>query len=191
MAYGETLLAPIKVGNISNSDVYYKALSGSQLECLVLDSSATPATNLVARGTGFSFNENYQQTPVLEWAQRKSLEIVTGLMPPGQIQIATLFFMNLNDNMPTVRELVNLTELSVMVRIALHEDPKLQGLVLDVFQGVKIGGQSGNWNAQSLYLRNAQLIYRERLTGLQWLQANPGLANAQAGQNAAYPAAIK
>ncbi len=185
MGYGEKMLSPIKVGNIKNPDVYFKALSGSQLECLVLDG----ATNLVARGTGFSFNQSPQQTPVPEWGQRKVLEIVTGMMMPGQAQIQSMFFMHLNDSLPTVADLPNTTDLTILVRIAQHENVNLMGIVLYALTGARIAGESQNWNAQSLALINAQVIFREKLTGLQWLSQNSDLANA-AADHAAYPAEI-
>ncbi len=162
--FDEKLTLPVVISKVKDPDTYYTALSGSQLVCTVLDSDL----NLVARGVGMSWNENYQKTPILEWGHRHVVEIVTGMQNIGQITVQSMFFMQLNDVMPTFKNLVSRRELQVIVQIAEHEDPKLAGLVVDVFQGVHIQGQSGNWSAQSLYLRNAQLLYRKRLTGLDW-----------------------
>ena len=76
-----------------------------------------------------------------------------------------------------------------MVQIASHERAELKGLVLDVFRQVKIQAQSGQWNANTKYMRNGTMLYLERLTGLEWLNDNPGLAAASA-DHGAYPAAV-
>lgn len=162
--YGELLTLPTLIKEVKDQESYYQALSGSQLVVTLLDGGL----NLVARGTGFQWNENYQKMPIPEWGQRHIIEIVTGQMNVGQASIQSMFFMNLNDTLPTFKNLVSRRELEIIVQIADHEDPALAGLVLDVFQGVHIQGQSGNFSAQSLYLRNANMMYRKRLTGLEW-----------------------
>jgi len=180
MGFGEILAPRIKVGTIDNPELYYKALSGSQLVLSVLDGS----NNLVARGTGMNWNEQFQQTDLAEWGQRHSLEIVTGRQPIGQITIQTFFFMHINDSLPTTSGLKEwaVSELSAIVQIAEHEDPNLSGLIIDAFEGVKIAGQSGNWNAQSQYMKNMSLVYRVRLNGLEWKQSH--------ADGVAYPAKI-
>lgn len=166
--FGEKLELPIKIGEITDPESYYQSLHGSQLRVTVLDNE----NNLVARGFGISWNENYQMTPVMEWGQRYSVEIVKGAMPPGQLQIQSMYFMKLNDTLPTYKNLVSKRELTVIVQIADHEDETLKGVVLDVFQGCVIQAQSGNWNAQNLYMRNANLLYRKRLKGIEWVKMN-------------------
>lgn len=173
--FGEKLALPIKIGQIVDSESYYQALHGSQLLVSVIDDKK----NLVARGMGMSWNENYQLTPILEWGQRYSVEIVKGAMPPAQLSIQSMYFMHLNDTLPTFKNLVSRKELTALIQIATHEDEALKGIVLDVFQGCIIQGQQGNWNAQSLYLRNANLLYRKRLKGIEWAKLN---------QSALYPA---
>lgn len=172
MPYGEVLAPRIKVGTVSNPDAYYKALSGSQLVCSILDG----ANNIIARGTGMNWNETFQQSDLPEWGQRHSLEIVSGRQPIGQMTIQTFFYMHLNDSLPTTSGLKAwaVNELSGIVQIAEHEDPILAGLIIDAFEGVKIAGQSGNWNAQSQYIKNVSLVYRVRLNGLEWVQAHAG-----------------
>jgi len=171
MPYGDIYELPIKIKQIDDPETYYQALSGSQLVLTVIDKSF----NLFARGTGMSWNEQYQQTPVMEWGQRYCLEIVTGAMTPGQIAVQSIYFMKMNDTLPTQKNLASRRELTAIVQIAKHEDPALAGIVLDVFQGVKIAGRQGNWNAQSLYLSNANMMYRKRMTGLDWKQSNSGV----------------
>lgn len=164
--FNEAFDLPIKIGEEKDSESYYQSLHGSQLVVTVLDGTK----NLVARGMGMSWNENYQLTPVMEWGQRYSVEIVKGAMPAGQIQIQSMYFMQLNDTLPTYKNLVSKKELSVIVQIADHEDESLKGVVLDVFEGCVIQAQSGNWNAQALYMRNANLLYRKRLKGIEWVK---------------------
>lgn len=182
--FNEILELPMLVGEIKNPEIYYSAHHGSSLIFTLFDGTE----NLVARGMGMQWNENYQMTPVMEWGQRYCLEIVDGAMQPGQLTINGMNFLQLNDTLPTYRNLIQRRELTGIVQIAEHEKAEFRGLVIDVFQGVKIGGQSGNWNAQSLYLRNANMMYRKRLTGLEWLAINPDLG-AQTASRAAYPAA--
>jgi hypothetical protein len=173
--YGEKLDLPIKIGDIPDSESYYQSLHGSQLLVKVLDNE----NNLVARGMGVSWNETYQMTPVMEWGQRHAVEIVKGAMQPGQIQVQSMYFMKLNDTLPTYKNLASKRELKVIIQIADHEDDSLKGVVLDVFEGCVIQAQSGNWNSQSLYMRNANILYRKRLKGIEWVKAN---------QSAKYPA---
>lgn len=183
--FGEKLLPPIKVGNVVDPASYYRAFSGSQLVCRVLDKT----NNLVARGMGVSFSESYQMTPILEWANRKSIEVVDGMALPGQVQIQTMQFMQLNDSLWTARDLPNIDELTTIVQVADEEKVSIKGLVIDVFSGCKIQAQNGNWTAQGLYTRTCSLIYRERITGLQWAAANTDLFSA-ASDHAAYPANV-
>lgn len=183
--YGEITEQPIVVGEVGNPEVYYSLHSGSSLVFTLYDQG----NNLVARGSGMQWNEQYQLTPFMEWGQRHCLEIVKGAMTPGQISIQTANFFKLNYTMPTFENLVERRELTALVQIAEHEDPKYKGLVIDVFQGISIQVQSANWNAQSLYLRNGTMLYRMRKNGLMWLRENPGLANVTE-DHAAYPATI-
>jgi hypothetical protein len=171
MAFGDVLDVPVKIGEVGDPESYYKALPGSALLVKVFDNEF----NLIARGLGFSWAENYQNFPVMELGQRHCIEIVKGAMPPGQINYQGMYFMNLNDTMPTYKNLVSTRELSALVQIADHEDASLNGIVLDVFQGLVIQGQQGNFNAQTLYLRNCNMIYRTRLTGLEWKNLNPAV----------------
>jgi len=172
MPFGEILSPRIIVGEVTDREYYYKAMSGSQLVCSILDGT----NNIVARGSGMSWNETFQQTDLPEWGQRNSLEIVTGRQPIGQITIQTFFYMHLNDSLPTTAGIKAWAknELSGIVQIADHEDPALAGLIVDAFEGVKIAGQSGNWNAQSQYIRNVSLVYRIRLNGLEWVEKHAG-----------------
>mgnify|MGYP001408416440 CR=1 FL=1 len=174
MAYGEIMDVPIKIGEISDPDSYYKSLPGSALVMKVFDNEF----NLVARALGMSWSENYQNFPVMELGQRYCVEIVKGAMPPGQLNIQGLFLMQFNDTLPTAKNLVSNRELSALVQIADHEDSALSGIVLDVFKGCVFQGQQGNFNSTSLYLRNANLIFRTRMTGLEWKQKNPSLKYA-------------
>jgi len=183
--YGETLDPTIVVGEVTNPEVYYEGHHGSSLIFSLFDEEKS----LIARGTGLQWSENYQLVPIMEWGKRHCLEIVKGAMPPGQLNFQSINFLHLNDTLPTVRNLVEKRELQAIVQIASHETPELRGLVIDVFVGVVIQGQQGNWNAQSLYLRNGNMLFRKRLNGLQWLELNPDLAN-QNEDHAAYPATI-
>jgi hypothetical protein len=176
--YNEKLGLPLKIGTVVDTESYYQAIPGSAIVVQVIDSG----NNLVARGFGASWNETYQMTPVMEWGQRNSVEIVKGAMPPGQLNIQSMYFMQLNDTLPTYKNLVSKRELTAIFQIADHEDSSIVGVILDVFQGVIIQGQQANFNAQSLYLRNLNMIYRKRLKGIEWLALNSGiLYPAQAG----------
>ncbi len=162
--FGELLELPVRLEEVTDPDAYYSGYHGSQLVLTVLDG----AYNVVARGFGMQFNEQYQKQPVMEWGHKHCVEIVTGAMPPGQLTIQTLYFAHYNDVMPTHENLVSRRELQAIVQVASHEDDAIAGLVLDVFEGVHIAGQNGNWNAQNLYMRNGILMYRKRITGLKW-----------------------
>jgi hypothetical protein len=185
--YGEKLGLPIVVADIDVADAktYYSLHHGSSLVFSLMDG----AENLIARGSGISWNESYQMTPYMEMGQRHCLEVVKGAMPPGQISIQSAYFLKLNDTLPTAENLVEKRELTGIVQIAEHEDPTLKGLVLDVFEGVSISVQNGSFNAQSLYLRNATAVYRLRKSGMLWLRENPSFGE-QTESHAAYPAKI-
>jgi len=168
MSFAEKLSVPIKIKGIEDTESYYQALPGSALLIKVFDQDK----NMIARGMGVSWAENYQMTPVMEIGQRYCVEIVKGAMPPGQINLQSMYFMQLNDTLPTYKNLVSRRELSALIQIAEHEDEALKGVVLDVFEGIVIQGQQGNFNAQSLYLRNANMLYRKRTTGIEWKKKN-------------------
>jgi hypothetical protein len=185
--YNEKLELPIRIGSIEDTESYYQALPGSALVVQVLDGSK----NLIARGFGASWNETYQMTPVMEWGKRYSVEIVKGAMPPGQISIQSMYFMDLNDTLPTFKNLASKRELTAIIQIANEEDATLNGIVLDVFQGVVIQGQQGNFNASNLYLRNCSMIYRKRLKGIEWLKLNPALKYpAKVGEEISFNASL-
>jgi len=182
---GILLPLPMKIGNIENKDVYYQQHHGTTLRLTVMDGN----NNLVARGQGVTWNEQYQMVAEPEWAERRVIEIVEGAMLPGQLTFQSMYFFHLNDSLPTYRNLGKGDYLQCMVQIASHERAELKGLVLDVFRQVKIQAQSGQWNANTKYMRNGTMLYLERLTGLEWLNDNPGLAAASA-DHGAYPAAV-
>lgn len=188
---GIILELPVKVGEIKNRDIYYQQFHGTNLICTVYEQDPVTKVNrnLVARGTGLTWNEQYQIIGEPEWGQRRVIEIVEGAMLPGQLTIQAMNFLHLNDSLPTYRNLGKGSYLTCLVQVATHERAELKGLVIDAFLSVKLQGQSGQWNANSKYLRNANLIYLERLTGLEWLAANPDLANA-ADDHGAYPAGV-
>lgn len=188
---GIILKSPIVVGEIKNKDIYYQQFHGTNLVFTVYEQDPISKTNrdLVARGQGINWNEQYQMIAEPEWGQRRVIEIVEGAMLAGQLAFQSMWFMHLNDNLPTYRKLGKGSYLTCIVQVATHERAELKGLVLDVFQGVKIQGQSGQWNSNSKYLRNGTMLYLERLTGLEWLEANPDLGNA-ADDHGAYPASI-
>ena len=167
MYQGEGVQVPILIKSVKNPDWYYTNFAGSALTFTIYEETKD-SFNVVARGMGVSWSENYQKTPIMEWGKRHCVEIVTGAMPVGQLSIQSMFFMQLNDALPTYKNLTSNRELNAFIQIGANEDPAIAGLVLDVFQGVHIVGQQGNWNAQSLYLRNANMMYRTRLTGLEW-----------------------
>lgn len=165
----EKLGIPVKIKEITNPKQYYSSYSGASLRMIIFKEDAVdPSKNLIARATGISWNENYQQTPVLELGKRFCMEIVSGAMPPGQLSIQSVQFMHLNDTLPTQKNLVEVAEWTAFTQISDEERPEISGLVIDVFQGIHIVGQAGNYNAQSLYLRNANMMYRKRLTGIEW-----------------------
>lgn len=178
---------PVFTGEITDSENYYKQHSGVSLVFTIFDPGND--RDLVARGQGMQWNEQYQLYAEPEWGQRRVIEIVEGAMLAGQINFRTMMFFHLQDNMPTYRELGKSEYLECMVQIASHEKAALKGLVLDVFRGVKFQGQQGQWDANSKYLRNGTMWYMERLKPLEWLEENPDYGNAT-DEHGPYPAAI-
>ncbi len=171
--FGEIIETPVKIKKVVNAELYYSSLPASAIQVRIMDNDL----NVVARGMGLNWNENFQNTPVMEWGHRFATEIVPGAMNPGQLTIQTMFFMHLNDALSTFRNLTRRPEMQAFVYVAKHEDPQIEGIVLDVFKGVRIVGQQGNFNAQSLYMRNVSMMYRQRLTGAEWYFSNPEKAH--------------
>lgn len=187
MIFDVNFKIPAKVGEIVDPKVYYEQHHGSNLVFSVIDNDR----NLVARGIGINWNQTRQMTANPEWGKPRVIEIVEGALLAGQLSFQSMFFMHLNDNLPTTADYTNNSYLTCIVQVASHVKPAAKGLILDVFEGVKIQGQSGNWNSNSNYLRNGTMIFLERKTGLQYANAN-GLMNAAAdGSRAAYPANVE
>ena len=181
---------PILIGDITENDkdLYYQQHHGASLIFTIMEAGTT--NNLIARGTGIQWNEQYQILGEPEWGARRVIELVEGAALPGQLSFQTMYFFAVNDKLPTWRSLGNQDYLQCVVQIASHERAELKGLVLDVFNQVKIVGQSGQWNANTKYLRNGSMLYLERMTGAEWVKQNSTFAAANA-DHGAYPAAIK
>lgn len=181
---------PIKIADISAEvkDIYYQQHHGTSLIFTIKESGTTD--NLVARGTGLTWNEQYQFVAEPEMGARRVIEIVDGAMLPGQLSFQTMYVFAINDRLPSWRTLGNTGYLECIVQIAKHERAELKGLVLDVFRQVRIQAQSGQWNANTKYMRNGTMLYLERLTGAEWVKDNATYAAADA-DHAAYPATIK
>lgn len=170
--YDGTLEPPIQHNQITVNDeaVYNRAFSGADLVILLLDGAA----NLIARGVGVSWSDNNQQQPVMELGHRAATEIVTGAMNPGQLQVQTVYFLKLNDYIGNHSNLILDKEYTAIVGLGDENDPDLLGKleVLDVYIGVKINANSGNLAAGQNYMRTVSMIYRKRLTGIQYKVAN-------------------
>lgn len=169
----ETNIVPVVIKDISTDkrDQYYRSFHGAGLKFSLFE-EGKDGWNLIARGLGVTWNEQYQQTPVMELNERRCLEIVTGAMPPGQLSIQTVYFMQLNDGLPTSANLASINDIYAMVQVGDNEPSNVKGLVLDVFKGIKIAGRQGNFNATSLYLTSANMMYRDRMTGLEYLSTS-------------------
>ncbi len=174
MPYDGNLEEPILHTQISPTDeaVYNRAFSGADLVFLLLDGNA----NLVARGVGVSWSENYQQSPVQEYGHRYPTEIVTGAANAGQLQLQTVYFLKLNDYIGTHSNLILDKEFTAIVGLGDENDPDLLAKldVTDVFRGVKVVANSGNFSAGQTYMRNISFMYRKRLSGIQNLNEAGG-----------------
>jgi hypothetical protein len=187
MAYNinEVLPAPVIVGDIKDSSVYYKNPHGSSLLFTVIDENR----NLIARGVGVNYSETYQNTPVMELNEKFSKEVVMGAMPPGNLTVQTIFYLHLNDMLPNASNLTDPKEYTAIIQLGDKVNANLRGLVINVFTGVNLISQGGNVNAQANLTQNIQFSYRVRMNGLQWAEQNPALKNATADR-AAYPADV-
>jgi hypothetical protein len=163
-----TLGLPVLIKTINNPNQYYKGRSGSALVFHLLDGN----NDVIARGQGVSHSQAPQQSPYMEFGKRKTSEIITGAMPVGQISVNTLFTMESNDRMPTVRNLPADKEFTAIIQIGPHEDPEVANAILNVFKGVKFAGEQGNMNANSIYVMNYNFMYIERLSGAEWAKEN-------------------
>ena len=182
MAYDGTLEDPIQHNQITPTDpaLYRRAFSGADLIFQLFDGNA----NLIARGVGVSWSDNYQQTPVMEYGKRAPTEIVTGAANAGQLQVQTIYFCEINDNMGTHSNLKLDKEYTAVVAFSDDSnDPALIDKldVLDFFKGVKVIANSGNFSAGQNYMRNVSFMYRKCLTGAQYKKAVPA---------SAYPATV-
>ncbi|GAB1348373.1 hypothetical protein MASR1M107_05850 [Ignavibacteriales bacterium] len=165
---------PVNPGQISvtNQGIYHRSFAGADL---IFDLVDPVAGSLIARGIGANWNDNAQQMPVMEWGERVATEIVTGAQNPGQIQITSIYFLGLNDNLGSYSNLRDDKEFIGMIRMSKQADPLTVAAlkVTDVFIGMKIANNSGGFSAQQMYMRNFALIYRKRITGAQWKKYNP------------------
>jgi len=123
-----------------------------------------------------------------EWGKQRVIEIVEGSLLAGQLTFQSMNFLHINDSLPSTPKDMNSSYLTCIVQIAANAGikPEAKGLVIDVFQGVKIQAQSGNWSATSKYLRSGQMIFLERLTGYEWVMRNGDLQN-KTSDHGAYP----
>jgi hypothetical protein len=171
--YDPTYHEPINPGDISISDesTYLRSFSGSDL---IFDLIHPTFGSLIARGIGVSWNDAPQQFPVMEWGERKATEIVTGAQNVGTLQINSMYFLKMNDflgdysNLSLDIEYIGLVKISNQV--SGNTAQKLK--VLDWFIGLKPSGNSANFSAQQMYMRNMSFMYRMRLTGIQYKKKN-------------------
>ncbi|HEX2868736.1 MAG TPA: hypothetical protein VHO03_16970 [Ignavibacteriales bacterium] len=154
---------------VNRDDLYTRGHSGSSLVFELYKKGKDGKTeNLIARGTGLSWGENYQNFPVQEWGKDSVSEVVIGAMQLGQLQFSSVLFFKLKDKMPTFKNIREFRELTAKVFLAEDlADPDavcLRGKVVDYFVGVYITGQSENWNSQSLALKNGNMVFRQRFS---------------------------
>ena len=164
---------------------YQMGHSGSSLMLSLLDGK----NNLIARGIGVSWSDNNQVTPVMEYGHRKPTELIEGAVNAGQLQVQSLYFLQLNDSLGSYRDLILKKEFTAIVYIAMTERPEDRGTILDCFQGCKIASNQGSFNAQNMYTRNVNLMYRYRETGLEWASKSASTFYPAKSPGGQYPAA--
>ena len=170
-------------GDIS-SGVYNQSYSGNSLECLFVRGTPLPSDvnpkNMIGRGSNFSFRESYQLLPVLEWNTYFVQELVIGMQEMGSFEVAAIFNLAFNDQMPSVRTIA--WELDNTIIEAVGDDHANHGLVLNAFYGQRWGSRSHGWSPSGLVSENMSGLYRYRLSGKEWKLRN---------SSAVYPGAVK
>lgn len=153
-----------------NHPNYNQTFSGSSLNLILQKNHLLPTDidtdNIVARGASFEWSENYHMLPVLEYNTHFVQEQVTGLMEPGQGKLATFEVLRIGDALPNVKTLPFESEITMLEVVG--DDHPQKGTVLNVFYGVRVTGQSGGFNPQSLAQRQVGLSYRYRLPGKEY-----------------------
>lgn len=153
---------------INREDLYTRGFAGASLvfELYKTDPVTSKLDSLIARGTGLSWSEQYQNFPVQEWGHNAVTEIVIGAMQPGQLQFNSVFYFKLNDKLPTFHNIREFREMTAIVYVAKDfadlNATEYRNRVVDYFVGVYLTGQQSNWNAQSMALRNGTMMFRER-----------------------------
>lgn len=150
-----------------NSNLYNRVWSGNSLNLIFQKNHLLPIDidpqNIIARGANFDWQENYNILPVVEYNEYFIQEQVIGLQELGKGSVSTWEILRINDNLPSVKTLAHESEMTVL-EVVGDQHPQ-RGLVLNVFYGVRIIGQSGGFSPTGLAGRNVSLTYRYRLPG--------------------------
>ena len=148
--------------DLTKSTEYLRAVSGSKVDVIFLE-DGRENFEPIGRGSGFSFNDDFEQNPVEEYGLSFISEFVDG-KHTGTGSLDTFFIPAQNDKMPSVEDFINRTY--TVVEIIAEGYPQA-GVILNVFQGLKVSGIGTSMSARGLKLQSVSFVYSKRLTGAQ------------------------
>jgi hypothetical protein len=149
---------------------YNQTFSGNSLNLILQKNHVLPtdidADNLIARGASFDWSENYNILPVIEYNTYFVQEQVVGLHELGKGTLGTFEVLRVGDALPSAKTLAYESEITMLEVVG--DDHPQKGTVLNVWYGVRVIGQSGAFNPQTLASRQVNLTYRYRLPGKEY-----------------------
>ena len=150
------------VTSVLNPEFYGKSTSGVAMHVIIAKPTAL-GVNIVARGSNFSWSYNFEINPVEEYNTRFIQETVNGKMTLGSGTLATMLIMEINDKLPTYKDLSKDEEL--IIYHVSGEDEEVPNVVYQAFFGVKISGRSGSSGSTGLAMLNIPFVFRKHYTG--------------------------
>jgi len=148
--------------DLTQSTEYLRAVSGSKIDVIFLQ-DGRENFEPIGRGSGFSWNDDFEQNPVEEYGIPFIDEYADG-KHTGTGSLDTFFIPRQNDRMPSVEDFINKSYTVVEV---IAEGYPNAGTILNVFLKLKITGIGTSMSARGLKLQSVSFVYSKRLTGQQ------------------------
>ncbi len=170
---------------VNNPSQYQQGYNGTAQKVIFVKGTELTAKNIAARGSGFSWQVATPVSQADEINSRIINETNYGRQELGTGTIDIVFNLQANDQMPTAQSLGSEGEMTIF-EVTGDDHPmtsaELGAVVQNVFLGARIVSQASSDVVNQQKMLNVNIIFRERLTGLQWKQLN---------SSANYPATVK
>lgn len=158
-------------GGLYNTNTF----TGHSLKCTFV--RGTPmlsdlnSKDLIARGSDFSFREDYQILPVIEWNTNAIQEIGLGMMGLGSFDVTAMFSLRLNDQLPSARTIPFETEFTIYEERGQEQVDA--GLIMNALYGGFFALRGHSWTPNALIIERLTGNYRWRERGKELKMKNP------------------